>query len=527
MIGRHFQNFKNLRKWCNESAVLGFIIGDFDTKRIVNVLFNSATNFSAACDLARFIESTFSSDVSLVGVLSLKDVDYAFDVRKLSVLASDMDLFVHFSTDSDTLQNGDVQRFIEDNGGVQTIRQFVGSVAVEREGLLAKVCERITANIRADDPNKIAEDMSKAFALEAEAVDTLCFLNTDKNIIFADRNESQLPNISPLFDGIKKAQFDKDWVEFVPLQAISTASNGNGETRLVPIVKVKNGPVTHYRLKALISGYTIIRAKDSTDVALERLRVALRRALFLFEKCATSANFATQDFIEVQCYAFLCEGNIICVCYPRSDDEALLIQLFCSVSRAGFLLLLKSHVGIVVKDGVDDTGWGCAYRSLQSIWSWLILQGHTDKPVPTHRQIQESLYECGDKDAKFVGSRQWIGSMELSYCLNNMLGLESRIISTNSGAEIADNVRQLAQHFKNSGAPVMIGGGMLAHTILGVDFNDLTGECAFLVLDPHYAGEEDISTVVSKGWCGWKAPSFWKQDDFYNMLLPMPPTNVI
>ncbi|KHN78454.1 putative Ufm1-specific protease [Toxocara canis] len=478
-----------------------------------------------------------------------------------------MDLFVHFSTDSDTLQNGDVQRFIEDNGGVQTIRQFVGSVAVEREGLLAKVCERITANIRADDPNKIAEDMSKAFALEAEAVDTLCFLNTDKNIIFADRNESQLPNISPLFDGIKKAQFDKDWVEFVPLQAISTASNGNGETRLVPIVKVKNGPVTHYRLKALISGYTIIRAKDSTDVALERLRVALRRALFLFEKCATSANFATQDFIEVQCYAFLCEGNIICVCYPRSDDEALLrgfraklhkiLNLsfdrpllrasqaisFESSSRLlrdphlyisnykpkGELSLVKGHYDYhhYMQDGVDDTGWGCAYRSLQSIWSWLILQGHTDKPVPTHRQIQESLYECGDKDAKFVGSRQWIGSMELSYCLNNMLGLESRIISTNSGAEIADNVRQLAQHFKNSGAPVMIGGGMLAHTILGVDFNDLTGECAFLVLDPHYAGEEDISTVVSKGWCGWKAPSFWKQDDFYNMLLPMPPTNVI
>lgn len=69
----------------------------------------------------------------------------------------------------------------------------------------------------------------------------------------------------------------------------------------------------------------------------------------------------------------------------------------------------------------------------------------------------QSLYECGDKDAKFVGSRQWIGSMELGFCLDNMLGIQSRIINTNSGAEVAENVRQLALHFDNSGTPVMIG----------------------------------------------------------------------
>lgn len=68
---------------------------------------------------------------------------------------------------------------------------------------------------------------------------------------------------------------------------------------------------------------------------------------------------------------------------------------------------------------------------------------------------------------------------------------------------------------------------MLAHTILGVDFNDSTGECAFLLLDPHYTGDENVFTVVSKGWCGWKAPNFWKQEHFYNILLPQPPVNVI
>lgn len=34
-------------------------------------------------------------------------------------------------------------------------------------------------------------------------------------------------------------------------------------------------------------------------------------------------------------------------------------------------------------------GWGCAYRSLQTLWSWFKLQGYTGLPVPTHREIQQ------------------------------------------------------------------------------------------------------------------------------------------
>lgn len=72
-----------------------------------------------------------------------------------------------------------------------------------------------------------------------------------------------------------------------------------------------------------------------------------------------------------------------------------------------------------------------------------------------------------------------------------------------------------------------LGGGQLAHTILGVDFNPDTGDCAFLVLDPHYTGEDLIQPVLSKGWCGWKTPGFWKPEYFYNLLLPTPPSNII
>ena len=36
------------------------------------------------------------------------------------------------------------------------------------------------------------------------------------------------------------------------------------------------------------------------------------------------------------------------------------------------------------------------------------------------------------------------------------------------------------------GTPIMIGGGGLAYTLLGIDYNELTGACAFLVR-PHAA----------------------------------------
>lgn len=42
------------------------------------------------------------------------------------------------------------------------------------------------------------------------------------------------------------------------------------------------------------------------------------------------------------------------------------------------------------------------------------------------------------------------------------------------------------------------GGGMLAHTIIGIAFDSKTGESHYLVLDPHYTGGEDLSTVQNK-----------------------------
>ncbi|XP_056415815.1 ufm1-specific protease 2 isoform X1 [Hyla sarda] len=176
-----------------------------------------------------------------------------------------------------------------------------------------------------------------------------------------------------------------------------------------------------------------------------------------------------------------------------------------------------------MQDRMDDSGWGCAYRSLQTICSWFNHQGYSDRSIPTHKEIQQALVDVGDKPSSFVGSRQWIGSIEVQLVLNQLLGVTSKIMFVNQGTELESRGRDLVTHFQTEGTPVMIGGGVLAHTILGVNWSETTGEIKFLILDPHYKGAEDLQTIVEKGWCGWKGTDFWTADAYYNLCLPQRP----
>lgn len=44
----------------------------------------------------------------------------------------------------------------------------------------------------------------------------------------------------------------------------------------------------------------------------------------------------------------------------------------------------------------------------------------------------------------------------------------------------------------------VLGGGVLAHTILGVAWNEITGHIKYLILDPHYTGGEDLHVILEK-----------------------------
>ena len=104
----------------------------------------------------------------------------------------------------------------------------------------------------------------------------------------------------------------------------------------------------------------------------------------------------------------------------------------------------------------------------------------------------------GEKQSSFKGSKQWIGSQEVGICLNQQLGVDFKVIFCRDAAELAGKGREIAAHFQDHGTPIMIGGAMLAFTILGIAYNSQTGFVRFLILDPHYCGEDDLRTIQEK-----------------------------
>lgn len=204
-----------------------------------------------------------------------------------------------------------------------------------------------------------------------------------------------------------------------------------------------------------------------------------------------------------------------------------------------------------MQDNINDNGWGCAYRSLQTIISWFKHQGYIysmdakpyrpkktdpedklaelrtklelESRVPSHEEIQRVLVDVGDKTPDFVNSKKWIGSQEVCYVLDHLFGIQSKFIAVSSGSELVSKARDLGAHFATQFTPIMIGGGVLAHTIIGTNFNEKNGDISYLILDPHYTDSDEIDKILKKGWCGWKKNSFWDKSAFYNLCLPQRP----
>ncbi|DBA01922.1 TPA: hypothetical protein N0F65_005111 [Lagenidium giganteum] len=242
----------------------------------------------------------------------------------------------------------------------------------------------------------------------------------------------------------------------------------------------------------------------------------------------------------------------------QPDNQPLLLPQRCSLVRQASMLeeldvLINVHEGLppsgvpqgkqylvagfygyyhYMQQQMNDKGWGCAYRSLQTLASWLYLNNYSDRATLTHQDIQRTLVKIGDKPSSFVNSREWIGSMEVGYVLDELYGISFRSMHMSSGAQLVDHAQELKAHFLQQGTPVMMGGANLAFTLLGIDFNEATGECAFLILDPHYVGADDLEIIQTKtmaleGYkavpCGWRKASSFAKNSFYNLCLPQRP----
>ncbi|CAF5080592.1 unnamed protein product [Rotaria magnacalcarata] len=73
-------------------------------------------------------------------------------------------------------------------------------------------------------------------------------------------------------------------------------------------------------------------------------------------------------------------------------------------------------------DEQDDRGWGCGYRTLQTLCSWVIniKQEYSSSIVPSITKIQEILLNLEDKPVSFIRSNQWIGTCEATMILSQL-----------------------------------------------------------------------------------------------------------
>ncbi|XP_068164539.1 ufm1-specific protease 1 [Antennarius striatus] len=197
----------------------------------------------------------------------------------------------------------------------------------------------------------------------------------------------------------------------------------------------------------------------------------------------------------------------------------LVNPLKCTVVTGDYLYF---HYGC---DGQDDKGWGCGYRTIQTMASWI---SHnfplTDKnrPPPSLPEIQQALVAMGDKPSSFSCSREWIGTFEASLVIDYFYDVPCKLVHVRGGGVQLEQVaEELHQHFEKHGSPVMMGGDRdnASKGILGVCTGDKGSY--LLIADPHYCGcQLERTELQRQGWVAWKKVSTLDQSSFYNLCLP-------
>lgn len=168
-------------------------------------------------------------------------------------------------------------------------------------------------------------------------------------------------------------------------------------------------------------------------------------------------------------------------------------------------------------DGKNDVGWGCAYRTIQTLSSWIIKtkKDYSTQIVPTIDRIQEILVDLEDKPKSFQQSNQWIGTYEASIVLSQLfdvniftsmsifslsvridLQVDCKLIHIANGSDLRQHVETLKKHFHEFGSPVMMGGDADAASkcLLGVK-----SDREFLILVKYPIFSHRITFVFRSG----------------------------
>lgn len=127
-------------------------------------------------------------------------------------------------------------------------------------------------------------------------------------------------------------------------------------------------------------------------------------------------------------------------------------------------------------DNFKDNGWGCAYRTLQTMCSWIIRRRNSNKNqdtmgIPSLPEIQKILVDLGDKQSNFIGSKEWIGAVELSYVVDTLYNVPCKILHIQKGSkQLSEYIDTLESYFHEIGGFAMMGGDVDASSkgIIGI-----------------------------------------------------------
>lgn len=120
-------------------------------------------------------------------------------------------------------------------------------------------------------------------------------------------------------------------------------------------------------------------------------------------------------------------------------------------------------------DGMRDVGWGCGYRTAQTMLSYLRLNisptksrqqdSHWHLREPSIAEIQELLNTSLDASGPRRQSKDWIGTMDVCCLLDIVADTPCRILPFATGSDICspETVKMLCRHMREQGTPIMIG----------------------------------------------------------------------
>ncbi|OQV22439.1 putative Ufm1-specific protease 1 [Hypsibius exemplaris] len=172
-------------------------------------------------------------------------------------------------------------------------------------------------------------------------------------------------------------------------------------------------------------------------------------------------------------------------------------------------------------DHFQDVGWGCGYRVLQTLCSWIDSES-APPSIPEMVGILNGMESEAETWNRDNSRTPWIGSYEGFLILDHVYDVSCRLLHIRTPAELKEHYATLQEHFTNSGSPIFLGGDKDCFGKCVIGMCKVEASLQWLILDPHYNGTlESPEDAVRKGCLKWTRTDELLEDSFYNLLLPL------